>query len=109
MNTFKDHYRKVNKKTGERVKKRHEGTILTPGVNSKHSGDVVPVSHRSNNNTVQEFEQLKRMNSGTKVIGALKAKQLFKQFNIVKGEGRLGNTGIAIHPHTKPGFFLLKK
>jgi hypothetical protein len=74
VNTFKDHYRKFNKKTGERVKKRHEGVILTPGVDSKHSGDVVPVSHRSNNNAVQEFEQLKRMNSGMKVIGALKAK-----------------------------------
>jgi len=109
VNTFKDHYRKFNKKTGERVKKRHEGVILTPGVDSKHSGDVVPVSHRSNNNAVQEFEQLKRMNSGMKVIGALKAKQLFKQFNSTRGDGKLGNTGITIKPHTKPGFFLLKK
>jgi hypothetical protein len=44
-----------------------------------------------------------------KVIGALKAKQLFKQFNITRGDGKLGNTGITIQPHTKPGFFLLKK
>ena len=109
MNTFKDHYRKFNKKTGERVVKRHEGIILPPSVSTKHAGDVVPVSHRADNNAVQEFEQLKRMNSGTKIIGALKAKKLKDMYNIKSDSGKLGNTGILIQPHQKHGFYLLQK
>ena len=109
MNSFKDHYRKINKKTGERVKTRHIDGML-PITTGKHSHEVVPVSHRANNNTVQEFEQLKRIKNGTKIIGSLKAKKLMDQFNITKNQGKLGNTGITITPHHhKPGFYLLQK
>ena len=108
MNSFKDHYRKFNK-DGERVTKRHEGLILSPTMDTKHAGDVVPVSHRANNNNVQEFEALKRLAHGTKTINQAKALKLKQQFNLKDFIGTLGNTGISMQPHQTSGLYILQK
>jgi hypothetical protein len=108
VNSFKDHYRKFNK-NGERVTKRHEGIILPPSIDAKHAGDVVPVSHRANNNTVQEFESLKKLSRGTKVVNQAKASKLKQQFNLKDYTGKLGNTGISIQPHQTSGLYILQK
>jgi hypothetical protein len=115
VNSFKDFFNEVfnphiNKKTGELRKHRHMADII-PDV-STHSatgGKTVPEYCKSNNNAVQEFEALKRMNSGTKTITLLKARKLKDQFKLSDFRGNLGNTGIFLAPHHEPGFFTLTK
>ena len=114
MNSFKDHYSKINK-NGEFVKRRHIDSNFSNNAvnpNMKHAAVIVPKAHRANNNAVEEFEQLKRANSGTKIISSLKAKKLMSpdMFNITSGSGNLGNTGIHIAPHPqKPNTYVLTK
>lgn len=76
---------------------------------SKTPGKFVPDMWKSDPSAVQEFEALKKMNTGTKVINRMKATQLMKMFNLKTAEGKLGNTGISIGPHTNPGSYTLQK
>lgn len=85
------------------------GVSNATSIDMKHTSKIVPDCHKSNNNTVQEFESLKRQASGVKVINSNKAQKLRQQFNLKKQEGVLGNTGITIHPHVQKGFYVLKK
>lgn len=117
MNSFKDHYRKFHK-DGTAVKRRHVDSMFvnnTTNPDMKHSNDVVPVSHRANNNAVQPFEELKRTGKGPKPINIHHVKQLAKQFkfNIPTQENeevKCGNTGISLTRHpTNPNSYLLHK
>jgi hypothetical protein len=104
---FNPHF---NKKTGEARQHRHMADII-PDVNSHSAtgGKTVPEYCKSDNNAVQEFEALKRMNSGTKTINLAKARKLKDQFKLSEFKGTLGNTGIHLAPHHEPGFFTLTK
>ena len=84
---------------------------IIPDVNSHSAtgGKTVPEYCKSDNNAVQEFEALKRMNSGTKTINLAKARKLKDQFKLSEFKGTLGNTGIHLAPHHEPGFFTLTK
>ncbi len=93
---FKDYY---SANIGEPVKKRHMHPIgLDPSSHPKSPGKFVPDMWKSDNNTVQEFEQLKKMNRGVKTINAAKAQKLKSLFKLY-GSGKLGNTGISLLPH----------
>ena len=116
MNSFKQFVSEVfnphiNKKTGEARQHRHMANII-PDV-STHSatgGKTVPEYCKSDNNTVEEFEQLKRPGiKGPKTINLAKARKLKDQFNLSDFKGTLGNTGIHMAPHHEPGFFTLTK
>jgi len=107
IEVFNPHF---NKKTGEARQHRHMADII-PDV-STHSatgGKTVPEYCKHDNNAVQEFESLKKMNSGAKIITAAKAQKLKDQFKLSNLPGTLGNTGISLTPHSKPGFFVLTK
>jgi hypothetical protein len=111
VNSFKDHYRKFHK-DGTAVKRRHVDSMFvnnTTNPDMKHSNDVVPVSHRADNNNVQEFEILKKQPRGTKVINRAKALKLTQQFNLKGYTGTLGNTGISMQPHQTAGLYILQK
>jgi len=99
-----------NKKTGEARQHRHLNDMI-PDVSShtKTGGKTVPEYCKSDNNAVQEFEALKNMNSGVKVINQVKAQQLKQQFNLKDFNSTLGNTKISIAPHTTPGLYILRK
>ena len=105
---FKDYY---NAKSVEPVKKRHMHPIgRDPSSHPKSPGKFVPDMWRSNNNTVNEFEYLKNVESGVKTINKAKADKLCKQFSITSMPGTLGNTGITIAPHPSSSLsFMLKK
>ena len=84
---------------------------IIPDVNSHSAtgGKTVPEYCKHDNNAVQEFETLKIMNKGTKIINLAKARKLKDQFKLSDFKGTLGNTGIHLTPHYKPGFFTLTK
>jgi hypothetical protein len=104
---FNPHF---NKKTGQARLHRHMADMI-PDVDthSATGGKTVPEYCKSNNNSVQEFESLKTMNSGTKIINLNKARKLKDQFKLNEFKGTLGNTGIHLAPHHKSGFFTLTK
>lgn len=106
MNSFKDHYRKFNKKTGEAVKRRHVDSMF-----ANAAVRPVPKAHRTDNNIIAEFESLKRKEKGTPpaTINLAKARKLQAQFNLKEPRGMLGNTGIFLAPHHESGFFTLTK
>ena len=79
------------------------------GTHSATGGKTVPEYCKTDNNAVQEFEALKRMNNGTKTINLAKARKLKDQFKLNELKGTLGNTGIHMTPHHEPGFFTLTK
>jgi len=106
VNTFKEYTRK---KGVARHKRDNIGVSNATNPNMKHAADVVPVCHRVDNNAVQEFEQLKRMQRGTKTINLQKARKLKDQFKLKGFSGVLGNTGIQLAPHQESGFFVLIK
>jgi hypothetical protein len=112
--TFKEVFEKYtphfNANTGAAREHRHMKSVI-PDVSShsQSGGRTVPKYCQTDNNNVQEFEALKNVNSGTKVINAVKAQKLKKQFNIKNDNGTLGNTGITIQPHTQPGLYILQK
>lgn len=86
------------------------GALPDVSTHSRTGGKAVPDMWKSDNNAVQEFEQLKKMQSGQKIINAAKANKLRKQFP-VKDTGMLGNTGIQLtqHPSQPNSFILIKK
>lgn len=115
MKSFKDFISErfnphFNKKTGEARQHRHMADMI-PDVNSHSAtgGKTVPEYCKHDNNTIQEFEALKKMTSGTKTITLLKARKLKDQFNLSEFKGKLGNTGIYLSPHHESGFFTLTK
>ena len=116
MKSFKDFILErfnplFNKRTGEARQHRHMADIV-PDVNSHSAtgGKTVPEYCKHNNNTVEEFESLKKpMNKGTKTITLAKARKLKDQFNLSEFKGTLGNTGIYLAPHHESGFFTLTK
>lgn len=118
MNSFKDHYSKF-RKDGTSVNRRHMrdtvGVSNATNPDMKHAGDVVPVVHRTDNNAVQPFEELKRVNSGIKHITSAHVRKLADQFGFnipaqANEEVKCGNTGISVTKHpTKEGFYILQK
>ncbi len=80
-----------------------------PISHSKSPGKFVPDMWKTDNNTVNEFEELKNLPNGKKIITLKKALKLRKQFSL-KGDGKLGNTNInMIQSPDNPNFFILQK
>ena len=93
MNTFKDHWRKFNKKGGF-VKKRHEGLGATLASQSR----FVPQSHRTIHKN-QKVEGLLRKSAGKSILNSAEIKQIEDEFNVKYSSTtpkKLGNTGISI-------------
>lgn len=93
MNTFKDHWRKFNKK-GEFVKKRHEGLGETLPSQSR----FVPKAHRTIHKN-QKVESLLRKKTGKTVLNAAEISQIEDEFGLKYASTtpkKLGNTGIII-------------
>jgi hypothetical protein len=106
VNNFKSHF---SQKTNDFKKRRHMGLGPDVSTHSATGGKFVPQMWKANNNSVQEYEALKRMESGEKIINSAKAAAL-KKLHPVSQEGKLGNTGISLLPHpTQQGSFILKK
>jgi hypothetical protein len=93
VNTFKDHWRKFNKK-GDFVSKRHEGLGTTIASQSR----FVPKSHRSIHKN-QKVVGLLRKTSGKTILNSAEIKQIEDEFNIKYTSTtpkKLGNTGISL-------------
>lgn len=93
MNTFKDHWRKINKK-GEFVKKRHEGLGTTLASQKR----FVPKAHQTILQN-QRVLSLLRKNSGKVIINSSDIKKIEDQFNLKYSSTtpkKLGNTGISL-------------
>jgi hypothetical protein len=106
MNTFKDHWRKFNKK-GNFVKKRHEGLGATKPSQSR----FVPMSHRTIHSN-QKIQSLLRKNTGRIVLNKADVKQVENEFNLKYSSTtpkKLGNTGIQIKFDPTIGKVVLEK
>jgi len=93
MNTFKDHWRKFNKK-GNFVKKRHEGLGATKASQTR----FVPMCHRSTNDN-QKVKGILRKNSGKVVLNRADIKQIENEYNLKYSSTtpkKLGNTGVVL-------------
>lgn len=93
MNTFKDHWRKFNKK-GDFVKKRHEGLGATKASQTR----FVPMCHRSTNDN-QKVLGLMRKNNGRVILNRMDVKQIENEYNLKYSSTdpkKLGNTGITM-------------
>jgi len=107
VNSFKDYF---GLKSIEPIKKRHMHPIgRDPISHPKSPGKFVPDMWRADNNSVPEFEVLKKAPSGKKIINHKKAAKLRTKFPIKK-DGKLGNTGISmIQSPNDPKVFILQK
>lgn len=93
MNTFKDHWRKFNKK-GDFVKKRHEGMGSTLASQSR----FVPKAHRTLHRN-QKVQSLLRKNTGKVILNNSEIKQIENEFKVKYTSTtpkKLGNTGISM-------------
>jgi hypothetical protein len=93
VNTFKDHWRKFNKK-GNFVKKRHEGLGATLASQSR----FVPDAHKTILKN-QRVKSLMRQKSGKVVINSADIRQIEDEFNLKYASTepkKLGNTGISL-------------
>ena len=107
LEKFNPHF---NIKTGEARKHRHMAdNIPDVATHSASGGKTVPEYCKADNNAVQEFESLKKQNSGVKYINRIKASKLANSFNLKNMSGKLGNTGISLRPHTTPNMYILQK
>ena len=106
MNTFKDHWRKFNKK-GNFVKKRHEGLGATLPSQSR----FVPKAHRTIHKN-QKVEGLLRKTQGRVVLNTAEIKQIEDEFNLKYASTtpkKLGNTGIILRFDPLIGKAVLEK
>jgi len=106
MNTFKDHWRKFNKK-GDFVKKRHEGLGATLPSQSR----FVPKAHQTILQN-QRVLSLLRKKSGKIAINSNDIKEVEDQFNLKYSSThpkKLGNTGISIRFDPTIGKAVLEK
>lgn len=72
-------------------------------------GKFVPDMWRTDSDVVPEFEALKKMTTGKKVINNKKAAKLRTKFPLKK-DGKLGNTGISMTKNpANPTTFILQK
>lgn len=93
MNTFKDHWRKFNKK-GNFVKKRHEGLGATLPSQSR----FVPKAHQTILQN-QRVLSLLRKKTGKVIVNSADIRDIEDQFNLKYSSTtpkKLGNTGISL-------------
>jgi len=106
MNTFKDHWRKFNKK-GDFVKKRHEGLGATLPSQSR----FVPKAHQTILQN-QRVLSLLRKKTGKVVVNSADIKDIEDQFNLKYSSTtpkKLGNTGISLRFDPVLGKAILEK
>lgn len=106
MNTFKDHWRKFNKK-GEFVKKRHEGLGATAASQKR----FVPKAHQTEQRN-QKVLSLLRKNHGRAILNKYELKQVQNEFKVKYSSTtpkKLGNTGIVLRFDPSVGHAVLEK
>jgi len=106
VNTFKDHWRKFNKK-GDFVKKRHEGL----GETLPSQARFVPKAHQTILKN-QRVLSLLRKKTGKIAINSSDIKDVEDQFNLKYSSTtpkKLGNTGISLRFDPLIGKAVLEK
>ncbi len=107
MKPFKDYF---GLKSVEPVKKRHMHPVGRDPISHPNTpGKFVPDMWKTDNDSIEEFESLKNVSSGEKIINHVKAAKLRVKFPLKK-DGKLGNTGITMtQSQSDPKVFILKK